>query len=847
MTRALPLAWRLAGRELRGGLRGFRIFLACLVVGVATIAGVGSIAASIVAGLKADARVLLGGDVELRLVHRQMTAEQRGYVAQAPGTAAVSETVEMRAMARTPDGGKRSLIELKALDGVYPLYGRLSLAPENVDREAALGRGEGGAWGAAVDPALLDRLGLRLGDRIRIGEGDFAVRATIVREPDLANAFILGPRVMIAADALAETKLIQPGTLVSYIYRIRLSPPGGDPAPWIGDLKARFPDAGWRIRSFGDAAPSVQRFLDRIAMFLTLVGLTALLVGGVGIGNAVRSYLGGKTATIATLKCLGAPSALILRVYLAQILALAALGIVIGLTIGAASPLAVNALFADKLPVAARIGLYPGPLALATSFGVLVTLAFSLWPLGRAREVPAASLFRDVVAPQAGGRPRPGIAAAIAATVAALAALAILSAEDRRLAAWFVAGAAGALLAFRLAAAGVIAAARRTGRPRHTGLRLAIANLHRPGAPTGSVVLSLGLGLTVLVAVALIHGNLLRQIQERLPENAPTYFFIDIQPDQVAGFDAVVNTLPGVTGVERVPSLRGRISKLNGVPVEQAPVAPEAQWAIRSERALTYAAKPPAGSRIAEGEWWPADYKGPPLVSFDAELARGMGLKVGDTISINVLGREVAATIANLRTIDWTSLGINFTLIFAPGTLERAPQTFIAAAHATPGAEGPLQREVTDRFPNVSAIRVKDALDAVARIFDGVGTAVRVTAGIAILAGTLVLAGAIAAGHRRRVYDAVVLKVLGATRGDVTRAFLIEYGLLGLVTAAIAGVLGSIAAYAVVTRLMRADWEFVPMAVIGTAVLSTTLTIVLGFAGTWRALGAKAAPLLRNE
>ncbi|HEY0523776.1 MAG TPA: FtsX-like permease family protein [Stellaceae bacterium] len=847
MTQALPLAWRLAGRELRGGLRGFRIFLACLVVGVATIAGVGSIAASIVAGLKADARVLLGGDVELRLVHRPMTAEQRDYVAQAPGTAAVSDTVEMRAMTRTPDGSKRSLIELKALDAAYPLYGRLSLAPDGVDREAALGRGNDGAWGAAVDPALLDRLGLKLGDRIRIGEGEFAVRATIVREPDLANAFILGPRVMIAADALPETKLIQPGTLVSYIYRIRLSPPGRDTAPWIGELKARFPDAGWRVRDFGDAAPSVQRFLDRIAMFLTLVGLTALLVGGVGIGNAVRSYLGGKTETIATLKCLGAPSALILRVYLAQILALAALGIVVGLAIGAAAPIGVNALFADKLPVAARIGLYPEPLSLAAAFGVLVTLAFSLWPLGRAREVPAASLFRDVVAPQAGGRPHPAIAAAIVATAVALAALAILSADDRRLATWFVAGAAGALLAFRFAAAAVIAMARHAGRPRHTGLRLAIANLHRPGAPTGSVVLSLGLGLTVLVAVALIDGNLLRQIQERLPENAPTYFFIDIQPDQVAGFDAIVNAVPGVTGVERVPSLRGRISKLNGVPVEQAPVAPEAQWAIRSERGLTYAAKPPAGSHIAEGEWWPADYKGPPLVSFDAELAHGMGLKVGDTITINVLGREVTATIANLRAIDWTSLGINFTLIFAPGTLEHAPQTFIAAAHATPAAEGPLQREVTDRFPNVSAIRVKDALDAVARIFNGVGTAVRVTAGIAILAGTLVLAGAIAAGHRRRVYDAVVLKVLGATRGDVTRAFLIEYGLLGLVTAAIAGVLGTVAAYEVVTRLMRADWEFVPMAVLGTAVLSTTLTIVLGFAGTWRALGAKAAPLLRNE
>jgi len=360
-------------------------------------------------------------------------------------------------------------------------------------------------------------------------------------------------------------------------------------------------------------------------------------------------------------------------------------------------------------------------------------------------------------------------------------------------------------------------------------------------------VLSLGIGLTVLVTIALVEGNLLREVRDALPAAAPSYFFIDIQPDQVVAFDALMTTTPGVTGFERVPSLRGRITRINGVPVERVAVAADAQWAVASERGLTYAAEPPRGSRIVAGKWWPPDYAGPPLVSLDAEIARGMGLGIGDTLAVNVLGREVTAEVASLRAIEWTSLGINYVIVFAPGTLEAAPQTHIATARATPAVEDALERAVTDRFPNVSAIRVKDALDAIARILGQIAIAMRVTAAITVIAGTLVLAGAVAAGHRRRVYDAVVLKVLGATRGDFGRVFVVEYGLLGLATAAIAALIGSIAAYLLLTRVMRADWVFLPGAVLAITLLATILTLVIGFAGTWKALGAKAAPLLRNE
>jgi putative ABC transport system permease protein len=840
------LALSLARREMRGGLRGFAVFLACLTIGVAAIAGVGSLAAAVSAGLAGDARIVLGGDIEFHLANRAASAAQRDFLAES-GT--LSQTTQMRAMARTADGAKRSLIELKAVDRAYPLYGAVELSPAG-ELDAALAERDG-RWGAVVDPSLLTRLGLKIGDTMRIGEGDFTIRAALAKEPDFAGTFVIfGPHVLLGEAALASTGLLQPGALVSHSYRLRLAA-GASAESVENRASASFPDAGWRVRDYGNATPAVERFLGRIALFLTLVGLTALLVGGVGVGNAVRAYLNGKIATIATLKCLGAPAPLVFRLYFLQIMALAAAGILLGLVIGGVAPVLAAQFLGGVLPVAARIGFYPEPLAIAALFGFLVTAAFSLWPLGRARDIPAATLFRDTVDP---GRhlPRLVYLIGIAAAASALAAIAIMTAPDRRIAGWFVVGAIATLIAFRLAATLVMVAARRAGRIngswlRRRGTRLALANLHRPGAATASVVLSLGIGLTVLVAIALVQGNLLYEVQEALPDAAPSYFFIDIQPDQVAAFDQLMRTTPGVLSFDRVPSLRGRISRINGVPVEAATVAPGAQWAVSSERGLTYTARPPHGSHLVAGAWWPEDYRGPPLISFDAELARGMGVGVGDTLTVNLLGREIEARIANLRAIDWTSLGINFAIVFAPGTLEGAPQTHIATARTAPGAEDGVERIVTDRFANVSSIRVKEALGAIARILEEIAAAVRVTAAITLLSGILVLAGAVAAGHRRRVYDAVVLKVLGATRGDVMRGFLIEYGLLGLITAAIAGAIGTVAAYILLTRVMRSDWIFLPGAVLGTAAIATAVTLVIGFAGTWKALGAKAAPLLRNE
>lgn len=848
LATALCYALTLARRELRGGIAGFRVFLACLVLGVAAIAAIGSLETAVDAGIAGDARALLGGDVSATLALRPASDAERRFLT---ASGQVSEVVKLRAMARAGarGGGKTSLIELQAVAAAtYPLYGSLTLSPA-MPLDAALTPRDG-VLGAVAEAALARRLGLAVGDRFRVGDATLRLAALIQREPDAALAGLaFGPRVFVGRAALPATRLIQPGALVDYEYRLRL-PPGADAAArWIARARAEFPHAGWQLRSTADAAPSLQQLIDRLGFFLSLAGITALLVGGIGIANAVAGYIASKREAIATLKCLGAATRLVFLAYFAQILALAAVGIVGGVAIGAAAPMAVAPMIGKLLPVSLPIGLYLAPLLVAALSGLLTVLLFAPWPLAAIGRIMPGALWRGRAAP-ALPRPLAPLAAAAASLAAgsALAALVIATAPDRRIALWYVGGALAAFVVFRLAGALVVAAAARVlphpSRP--LPLRLALANLHRPGAATARVVESLGIGLSVMIAVALVEGDLRVEITGQLAERAPADFFLDLQPSQMAGFASIVQQVTGAS-FEQVPMLRGRIVRLNGTPVEQARVAPGAEWAVRSERGLTYAAAMPAGSSIVAGEWWPTDYHGPPLVSFDAGLARGMGLTVGDTLTVNLLGRDITARIANLRRIDWARLGINFAIVFAPGTLEGAPQTRLAALYAPPGDADRIVQQVADRFPNVSAIPVREALAELAEVVATIGSAVRVVALATVAAGILVLGGAVAAGHRRRVYDAVVLKVLGATRGMVASAFLIEHLLLGLAAAAVAALVGTLAAWALVTFPMKGSWTFLPGPLLVTAAGAVAVTLALGFAGTWRALGAKPARYLREE
>ncbi|PZM09615.1 ABC transporter permease [Rhizobium tubonense] len=840
----LSLAFRLALRELRGGLKGFYIFLACIALGTGAIASVNSVSHSITDAISTQGQTLLAGDVRFEINNREATSDELSYLR---GLGAVSTSTGLRSMARLPDGSDQALVEVKAVDHAYPLYGTFEAEPNEPLGNLLAARD--GSYGAVVAPLLLERMKLAIGSQLLLGNVKLRITGTIKNEPDaISEGFGFAPRLLTSNEALAASGLIQTGSLVEHVYKIRMD----DPSSGIKDIADRsnkaFPSAGWSIRTSDKAAPSLADNITRFSQFLTLVGLTALIVGGVGVANAVRAFLDSKRTTIATFKCLGAPAFVVVMIYLIQIALIALAGIVAGLVLGAIAPIFAAQFMARFLPVSTDPTIYPGALSLAALFGLLTTFAFAILPLGHAREVPATALFREQGFETRKLPSWPYIVAA-GLLMSALAGLAIATAYDRFIAIVFVAAIAIAFVVLRGVAALVSWLAKRSPRVRSPALRLAIGNIHRPGSLTASVVLSLGLGLALLVTLTLIDGNMRRELTGHMAEQAPNFFFVDIQGSELDGFRTVVRQQVPDGKLVEVPMLRGRIVAFNGEDVTKRKVPPAGQWVLRGDRGITYAETPPENAAITEGKWWDKEYIGEPLVSFSDEEGKALGLKLGDSVTVNVLGRNITARIANFRKIEWQSLSINFVMIFTPNTFKGAPHAWLATLTdpaATSQQEASILRSVTNAYPTITSVRVKDALDMLNTLVGQLATAIRAAASIALIASVLVLAGALAAGNRARTHDAVVLKTLGATRAMLIRAFSYEYLILGVATAIFALLAGSVAAWYVVSRIMHLPSAFLPDVAISTILIALVLTVGIGLMGTWRILGQKAAPVLRE-
>jgi putative ABC transport system permease protein len=753
-------------------------------------------------------------------------------------------------MARTSDG-RSTLVEVKAVDSAYPLFGSVVTDPQLPLNK--LFAQNNGAFGAAVDPALLTRLGLKVGDRVTIGNATIELHAALTSEPDkLTGGIGLGPRLLISDSALQASGLIQPGSLVRRVYRLRLpdsDTSDGSVTAIEKEAQAKFPDAGWEVRTRSKATPQLERNVERFTQFLTLVGLTTLLVGGVGVANAVSAHLARKRDSIATMKALGATGGSVFAIFCAQILVVALFAAIIGAALGAALPYIVSWAFGAIIPFPVAPSLHPGVLVLSVLYGLLTALAFALWPLGRAHDISVSMLFRDQVAAERRW-PRRRYVLATLVIAAILAALAVQTTYDHRIAAIFIAAAVGVFVLLRVVAILTMWIARRLPRQGSTVLRLAIANIHRPGSLTPTVILSLGLGMALLTTVIEIDGNLNREFTAALPEKAPSFFFLDIPATDADRFDAFVHDRAPASVLERVPMLRGRIVSANGIKAEDLKPAPGSRWVLQGDRGITFSSTVPAGSRIVAGDWWGPDYSGEPLVSLENKTAEDLNLKIGEPITVNVLGRNVMAKIANLRAVDWENLGINFVLVFSPGTFSGAPHSDIATLTFADGGnnaeETAIIKSLGDAFPNVTAVRVKDTLDTLDGIINKLVLALGGASSITLIAAAFVLGGALAASQRFRIYDAVVLKTYGATRGRLLAAYALEYLFIGLISVVFGVAMGSIAAALIVSRVMEFPFTWVAGQAGAAAFTALAVTVVFGLAGTFTALGRKPAEVLRN-
>lgn len=832
---SLVIATKIARRELRGGLRGFRIFLICLILGVAAIAALGTVRAGISAGLADQGAALLGGDAEVEFTYRFARDDERDWM---NGVAyKLSETVDFRSMIVVErDTVERGLTQIRAVDDLYPLVGSIGLDPPMALADALAENG------AVMERVLADRLALSAGDSFKLGRNTFTLRAILARYPDNASAgFGLGPRTIVQTMALDGSGLLAEGTLFSTQYRMTL-PKNSDLAALKTQAEAKFRDSGLRWRDSRRGAGGTARFVDRIGAFLILMGLAGLAVGGVGVSAAVRAYLAGKIQVIATLKTLGATRRTIFLTYFLQIGALAVVGIILGLIVGGSVPVLMGPWIASQLPIPADFSLRLEPLAEAALYGSLAALIFTLWPLAKAEGVKPARLFR--------GDDGNGAWPAWPYLLATLLLIALLTASAAWLSGtlwltlWTLGGIAGALVLLMLAALLVRRLARwistRTrGRP---ALRLATGAIGTKGGEAIPVVLSLGLGLTVLAAVGQIDGNLRSSFADDLPAVAPSYFFVDIQPDQIGGFSARLADDPDVRKVEAAPMLRGIITRINGQPAEEF-AGPH--WVLRGDRGVTYSSDIPNGTTLTQGDWWPANYAGPPLLSFAAEEGAELGLSLGDEVTVNILGRDIAATISNFRDVSWDDAGIGFVMALNEAALAGAPHSWIATVYAEERAEAAILRDLAGKYPNITAIRIRDAIDQIIELVSGISAATRYAAMATLLTGFFVLIGAAIAGEKARTFEAAVLRTLGATRIRILGSFALRAVLLGLAAGTVALVAGIIGGWAVTTFIMESRYQVIWGNALGIVGGGIFVSLTAGLIFAIRPLGMRPARVLR--
>ncbi|RBP08710.1 putative ABC transport system permease protein [Roseiarcus fermentans] len=840
---------RFALRDLRGGLAGLWIFFVCIALGVTAIVGVESLAGALNHGLARQGRVLLGGDASFSLIHRQLTPEERAFLARS-GT--LSTVATLRGMARAASGDA-ALVEVKAVEPSWPSLGEATFAPPIAPAEAL--RETNGVFGAAAEEALLARLNLAVGDTFHLGEATFVLRAVVASEPDrLAVGVGFGPRLLISQAALEATRLVQPGSLTRWTTRIVMDGPHGAPdeaavRAFVAAANTAFPEAGWETRSRLAVSPDFSRSVDRFAEFLTLAGLLSLVVGGVGVANAAQGFVERKRATLAILKAIGATGTGVVAIAAVEFLIVALAGALAGAAAGAAIPFAVAALLANIIPVPLEPSVEVRVVGLGLAYGLLTALAFALPPLSRAHDLPVTTLIRDL-AEERQGFPRARYLAVAGLAAAALVALAVLTSPQPTIALAVAGATLAAFVVLRLVALGLALAARRAPVKRPVELRMALAAIHRPGALTPSIVLSLGLGLAALTSLGLIDFNMRNELRETLPGVTPSFFFLDLRGAEAPRFlDFLKREAPGAK-VSETPMMRGRFVTLAGTPAAKVKASEKVAWALEGDRGVTFAATPPEGSEVVAGQWWAKDYAGPPLVSMERDVAEGLGVKVGDAVTVNVLGRDITATVANLRKVNWRSYAINFVLVYSPNTFRGAPFSELVSAAlpagGAPETEIALLRATARDFPSVVSVRVHDALETIEGLVAKLALAIRAATGVALTTSVLVLAGALAANRRARLADATILKILGATRTRLSGMFLIEYAILGSATAAFGIAAGTLIAWAVVTRILFAEFVFDWTSALAAAGGGLAFTVILGMIGAWRILGTAPAAFLRE-
>ena len=870
----------MAWREIRGSWRQFVFFLACLAVGVGAVVGIELFATNVEALILRDARSLLGGDLEIRVAHQLGESGRETLDDLRERNVEVTHVRELVGMAAVPPEHSRTqatqLVELKAVEELYPLYGQVEMTPQQSlhDSLAPVACPSLPCFGAVVQESLLISFGLQLHDHVKIGQAWFAVTGILVKEPDrVASAFSLGPRVLISRQALQATDLVKPGSRVRERYLLRV-PESLALGPLRGELQGRLGPEGAGVSSYRDAQPRIRRFLDQLTTYLGLIGLTSLFVGGIGIACTIHGFMRHRLTTVAILKTLGADSGLLIRVYLLQSLFMGFLGSLGGVALGVGLQRLLPALFGELIPVAISSQVTVLPLGKGLLVGALTTLCFTIWPLLTIREIPPALVFRreveqhhaaagsrfrllwDVLLGIVRDRHRLGTAVMMGC---GLFVLATWQARSLTLGALFILAFCAAVILLQVGARVLLYGLGKLPRPRSFVIRQALGNVQRPGNYTRGMAVAIGVGVMVIVTVALVKTSLLVALGERIPEDAPTFFFIDIQPDQKESFEEIVQREAAQAPYRLTPVVRARLRAIEGHVIDpEEHKGKKNGWYFTREYVLTALSTLPRDNAVVKGTWWATDSAAmrktdskqeaaPVRVSVEDKAADNLGVDVGSTIEFVVQGTPLPAVVENTRKVDWGSFSMNFFMILAPGALDGAPMTYIASAKVEPDEELPLQHALVRALPNVTAIKIGDVLANVARLLEQLAWAIQGIALLSMVSGAVVMTAAVSSTRYRRLYESAILKAIGGTRRIVVASFAVEFALIGGLAGVIGVGLASALSWAILHFFLDLAWTVQPLVLSWGLLATVGLAVAVGFLSTFKILGEPPLAVLRQE
>ena len=900
----------MAWREIRGSWRQFVFFLACLAVGVGSVVGIELFATNVESLILRDARSLLGGDLEIRAAHQLSESGRKtldDLKARHVEVTHVRELVGMAAVpvagySQTPDDdcpspctpgsslgqalsqGEREfepqatqLVELKAVEDQYPLYGQVEITPQQSLRDslAPLDCPSLPCFGAVVQESLLISFGLQLHDHLKIGQAWFAVTGILVKEPDrVASAFSLGPRVLISRQALRATDLIKPGSRIRERYLLRV-PESLALDPLRGELQGRLGPEGAGVSSYRDAQPRIRRFLDQLTTYLGLIGLTSLFVGGIGIACTIHGFMRHKLTTVAILKTLGANAGLLMRVYLFQSLFMGCLGSLGGVALGVGLQRLLPVLLGELIPVTISSHVTVLPLSKGLLVGVVTTFCFTIWPLLAIRAIPPALVFRREVeqhhVPIEGSRlrwtwnallqlvrDRHRLVTAVMMGCG-LTVLAAWQARSLTLGALFIVAFCAAVILLQIGVWALLHGLDTLPRPRSFVIRQALGNVQRPGNFTRGMAVAIGVGVMVIVTVALVKSSLLVALGERIPKDAPTFFFIDIQPDQREAFEEIVQREAAQAPYRLTPVVRARLRAIDGHVIDpEEHKGKKNGWYFTREYVLTALSALPRDNVVVKGAWWAADspdakqtdarqQEASIRVSVEDQAAANFGVDVGSTIEFTVQGAPVSAVVQSTRQVDWGSFTMNFFMILSPGALDGAPMTYIVSAKVEAEEELPLQHALVRALPNVTAIKVGDVLANVARLLEQLAWAIQGIAFLSMASGAVVMTAAVSSTRYRRLYESAILKAIGGTRRVVVASFAVEFALIGGLAGLVGVGLASALSWAILHFFLDLAWSVQPL-VLGWGLLVTVgLAVAVGLLSTFKILGEPPLAVLRQE